>query len=131
LPVQITGLRNKRKSVIALRNNKHKLREPVTFAGTANSLLIYQYIQLIRSRIKGKIAIILDNASCHKTKALQDYCTRNGITLIYLPPYSPDLNPIEKLWGTIKKIMKRLSQNGRTLIENLRDALSMYSFEIC
>jgi transposase len=129
LNIKVTGLRTKRRSVIALRDNNNKLVEPITFQETANSLLIYQYFQLIRDNIVGKITVVLDNASCHKSKPLRAYCERNDITLIYLPPYSPDLNKIEKMWGTIKKIMKRISQNGKELGENLQTVLNSYTLE--
>lgn len=103
--------------------------EPRIYNDTANSLLVYQYIVFIRAKLTGKIGIILDNATCHKSKQLQDYCNRNEIKLIYLPAYSPELNPIEKLWGSIKKILKRMSQNGKPVLENLKVVLELYSFE--
>lgn len=46
--------------------------------------------------------IILDNASFHKGKEMQQAIQQAGHTLMYLPPYSPDLNPIEKKWAQAK-----------------------------
>lgn len=51
--------------------------------------------------------IIVDNASIHKSKTVKKYCEDRNIILVYLPPYSPDLNPIEIL----RKVFKRKFRN--------------------
>jgi transposase len=45
----------------------------------------------------------MDNASFHKNKRTKELIEGVGCVLIYLPPYSPDLNPIEKFWGPLKR----------------------------
>ncbi len=52
----------------------------------------------------GKIVIILDNARIHHAKLLKDFleANKNRLTLKFLPPYSPNLNLIEELWGWLK-----------------------------
>ena len=54
---------------------------------------------------KGKIVIILDNARIHHAKLLQNFLeeNRNRLSLMFLPPYSPNLNMIEELWGWLKE----------------------------
>ena len=47
------------------------------------------------------IIVILDNFSSHKSKEVQDSAEERDIKLVYLPPYSPDLNPIEFIWKTV------------------------------
>jgi len=54
-----------------------------------------------------RIIIIIDNYSVHKTYLSRIICTILNIKLIYLPKYSPFLNPIEQLWRTIKNILHR------------------------
>jgi len=49
------------------------------------------------------ILLILDNAQIHHAKALQPVCSDLDVWLVYLPPYSPDLNPIEFAWKDGKK----------------------------
>ena len=51
--------------------------------------------------------IVLDNATFHKNKDMQDYMRDAGFTLEYLPPYSPDLNPIEHKWAQAKAIRRK------------------------
>jgi len=52
----------------------------------------------------GEIHIILDNAAAHKSRKLIDYLKGTRIRLHYLPPYSPNLNPIERLWKLFRKM---------------------------
>ena len=62
------------------------------------------FLKLIRKENpEGQLVIILDNAKIHKAKQIKKYAERNQIYLLYLPPYSPDLNPIEFLWKDVKR----------------------------
>jgi transposase len=51
---------------------------------------------------KPDAVIVMDNLSAHKTKAVRALLERSGFTYRYLPPYSPDLNPIEPAWAKVK-----------------------------
>lgn len=50
-----------------------------------------------------RYVVILDNFSSHRAKRVQEFANDNQIHLVYLPPYSPDLNPIEQIWKDIKR----------------------------
>lgn len=63
--------------------------------------------------------VILDNASFHHGGRIAELIEAAGCRLVYLPPYSPDLNRIEKCWGWLKC---RIRKQRRTL-DNLRDAI--------
>lgn len=52
-----------------------------------------------------RICLVLDNFATHKAKRVREEAKKLNIELIYLPPYSPDLNPIEYLWKSIKRII--------------------------
>lgn len=51
------------------------------------------------------ILIVLDNFQTHKSRKARETARLLGITLVYLPPYSPNLNPIEQIWKTIKRAL--------------------------
>jgi transposase len=51
---------------------------------------------------KERLTVILDNASFHNSKGIDDLFEKNRINVLYLSPYSPDLNPIEKKWAQLK-----------------------------
>lgn len=59
---------------------------------------------VMREYKDGKIVMILDNARIHHAKLLNDFLEehKNRLELVFLPPYSPDLNMIEELWGWLK-----------------------------
>jgi transposase len=52
--------------------------------------------------------IVLDNAQFHKTVKTKEIVSKHGHLLLFLPPYSPDLNPIENYWALIKRKVKKL-----------------------
>lgn len=54
-----------------------------------------------------KSVLVMDNASFHHSESLEQMCSQAGVKLVYLPPYSPDLNPIEELFSEVKAFIKR------------------------
>ena len=67
--------------------------------------IFLQFLKNVLSRYPyGKIVIILDNAKIHHVKLLEDFHGKNRDCLepVFLPPYSPNLNKIEELWGWLK-----------------------------
>ena len=70
----------------------------------------------------GRICLILDNFATHKAKRVREKAKKLNIELIYLPPYSPDLNPIEYLWKSIKRIISISDiENKEELLKIVRD----------
>ena len=51
--------------------------------------------------------LVMDNASFHHSARIKEMCSRAGVKLVYLPPYPPDLNPIEELFAELKTFVKR------------------------
>jgi transposase len=51
--------------------------------------------------------VILDNLATHKIPGVRDALAAVGARLLYLPPYSPDFNPIEPMWSKIKQTLRR------------------------
>ena len=50
--------------------------------------------------------LVMDNASFHRTERIEQMCADAGVKLVYLAPYSPDLNPIEEFFAELKKLIK-------------------------
>ena len=61
--------------------------------------------------LKKKSVIVMDNASFHKNKRIQKLLNRHGHRLLFLPPYSPNLNPIEKKWAQAKFLRQGWAEN--------------------
>ena len=63
--------------------------------------------------------IIMDNTSFHKGKELKELFEKHNHKLVFLPAYSPELNPIENMWGTIKQNFRSYYDYNKNLFENL------------
>jgi hypothetical protein len=68
--------------------------------------------------------VIMDNASIHKRKEIREAIEKAGCYLVYLPPYSPDLNPIEHFWSWLKRKIRSLKQKFDSLDDAIFYALS-------
>jgi len=68
-----------------------------------------KHLEIVRENypIEKKLIIFTDNASWHKTKKVTKYCEENNIELWFTPPYTPEFNPIERVWSFMKSIVKK------------------------
>jgi transposase len=65
--------------------------------------------------------VVLDNLTAHKTRRVQSALAALGVEVYYLPPYSPDLNPIEKCWSKLKTYLRTKAARS---YEKLSEAIS-------
>ncbi|WP_230390224.1 transposase [Piscirickettsia salmonis] len=95
---------------------------PMVVEGYCNNNVCQAYIDqcLIPCLSPGE-TVIMDNASFHKSKGVKEAIEDAGCHLLFLPPYSPDLNPIEHVWSPLKnRVRMKLDQDEI----NLEAALS-------
>lgn len=73
------------------------------------------------------MVVIMDNVSFHKIIGVKEAIEAAGAQLVFLPPYSPDLSPIENMWSKIKSVIKkfapRTKQQFRKVIRNAFNAV--------
>ena len=69
-------------------------------------------------KLPEKAVIVMDNATFHKRQDTQFAILKAGHTLEYLPPYSPDLNPIEQKWAQAKAIRRRTGSSIEQLFQD-------------
>jgi len=101
------GEKTKRYSVVSgLLNNQ--ITAPFVFEGTCCRELFEHFLEKVLLPIIpiGSV-LIMDNASFHKGGKIKDFIKNAGCKLLYLPAYSPDLNPIEHHWARVKQIIKK------------------------
>lgn len=80
-----------------------------TYSGGTTSERFRDYIENVLCPTLDKHAvIIMDNMRSHHAKIVKQFLDEKGINYVYLPPYSPDLNPIEKLWSKLKAFLRKL-----------------------
>ena len=85
-----------------------------TFSGGTTVERSKRYLEIdLLPHLNGNSVLIMDNTKSHHTKAVRNLLDSSEGRCIYLPPYSPDLNPIEKLWSTVKSFLRKFK--ARTL----------------
>ena len=76
--------------------------------------------------------VVMDNLSSHKIAGVREAIEAAGCDLWYLPPYSPDYNPIEKLWSKVKSWLRRVSASTfATVSDAVGDALRAVTMDEC
>lgn len=104
----------------------HKSIAPMIFNGSCNTQLIEAWVEqfLIKELRPGQV-VIMDNASFHKSQKTKDLIESVGCELVFLPPYSPDLNPIEKFWANMKRWIKGKISSFDKLYDALNDFFNL------
>ena len=104
----IRGRKYKRCGIVAAKMGD-KILAPFQYSGTMNSALFEYWFstQLLPSLEKGTV-IVMDNASFHCKNRLISAAQNAGCKLIFLPPYSPELNPIENFWACLKRFLRKI-----------------------
>jgi putative transposase len=64
--------------------------------------------EFMEANINKRLILILDNFSSHRSKLVREFAEVHNIILVFLPPYSPDLNPIEQIWRAIKRDISKI-----------------------
>lgn len=88
--------------------------------GAVNADIFESFIaQVLVPELRSGDVVIMDNLSSHKRQRTRDLIEAAGATLEYLPPYSPDLNPIEMVFSKIKQLLRSLACRTRTQLWNV------------
>ena len=94
---------------------------PWLFEGPLNGEMFLAWVeQGLAPRLRIGELVIMDNLATHKIRGVREVIQSRGARLLYLPPYSPDFNPIEPMWSKIKQFLR--SRAPRTETELLAAA---------
>lgn len=122
---EISGKRYARESFVAGLCGKDVLA-PLCYQGTCNTALFNMWVQdFLVPNLKPGQVVVMDNATFHKSEATRKLIESAGCTLVFLPPYSPDLNPIETFWANLKAKIRSLINN----FSSLQDAID-HAFQL-
>jgi transposase len=100
-----------------------------TFAGAVNGERFQEYLRdhLCAALRPGDI-VIMDNLRSHKVQGVREIIESAGATILYLPPYSPDLNPIEQMWSKVKAFLRAIkARSADALISAIPKAFKTVS----
>ncbi|ABO46020.1 IS630 family transposase [Francisella tularensis] len=119
---EVLAYQTQRRSIVAGYNYADKkIIAPLEYSGYTNTEIFNQWFEEhLCPSLKPKTTIVMDNASFHKSSKLIEIANKFDVQILYLPPYSPDLNPIEKVWANFKKIFRKVNNS----FEKFCDAIS-------
>jgi len=117
----VPDVRFERNSMISALNLKGVVA-PLMFKGTLDGKLFAGYVEKVLSpELSPGDIVVMDNCSAHKVAKVLDPIYKKGAKVLFLPPYSPDLNPIEPMWSKMKSSLRKLEPRSA---EELREASS-------
>ena len=121
--IKVSGKRSSRTNVIAALTDKG-IEAQFTFEGACNTELFVLYIETVLCPIlrKGQV-VIMDNASFHKSEKIKILIEKAQARLVYLSPYSPDLNPIEHYWAVLKNHLKMVLKTTKSFAEAVEKSI--------
>ena len=84
---------------------------PLVLDGPINGEAFLAYVtQILVPTLKAGDVVVMDNLGSHKSRAIRDAIRAVGARLIFLPPYSPDLNPIEQVFAKLKTLLRKAGE---------------------
>jgi len=97
----------------------------LVYQGPTNAQVFLTYVeQCLAPNLQPGDIVVMDNLSSHKVKGVCEAIEAVGADVWCLPPYSPDLNPIEKMWSKVKAILRSIkARDFKTLIDAISIAL--------
>lgn len=118
---EVSGRKFARQSIVAAKCG-NKVLAPFGYTGTCDANLFNFWLKnILIPELKPGQIVIMDNASIHKSETTRKLIEAAGCKLVFLPPYSPDLNPIEHFWAELKKKLRYIMQQ----FETFQDAMSV------
>lgn len=84
--------------------------------------------QVLAPQLRGGDVVVMDNLSSHKRERTRELIEAAGATVLFLPPYSPDLNPIEMIFAKVKHLLRSLACRSReALWQTMQSVLDQIS----
>jgi transposase len=94
------------------------LQAVMTVDGATDGEVFRAYVeQVLCPTLQAGDVVILDNLGAHKVAGIREAIESKGAEVIYLPPYSPDLNPIEQCWSKLKSAARAIGARTREALE--------------
>jgi transposase len=100
--------RGKNQTLIASITLQGAMCESISIEGATDAELFEAYVeQFLAPSLRAGQVVVLDGLGAHRTQRVRDLIERRGADLVFLPPYSPDLNPIEQAFSKIKQLVRK------------------------
>lgn len=115
----------------ALRHDR--LEAPCVFDGPINAVTFQAYVeQILVPTLREGDVVIMDNLGSHKGQAVRRAIRGAGAKLLFLPKYSPDLNPIEQVFAKLKALLRKAAERSvEALWKRIGSLLDVFSPQEC
>ena len=112
---------------------QHGLTAPMVLDGAMNAEAFHAYVeQILAPTLRRGDIVVMDNLPAHRGKDIRTAVERAGAVLLYLPPYSPDFNPIENAFAKLKALLRKAAARSvEALWDAIRNALHEFSAAEC
>jgi len=87
-------------------------------AATDREVFLTYLDEVLCPKLRPGHVVVMDNLSAHKVDGVRQRIEASGASLLYLPPYSPDLNPIEKAWSKLKQSLRAIGARSEQTLHN-------------
>jgi transposase len=102
----------------------------MTIKEATDADIFLAYVEQVLSPVlkSGDVVVMMDNLSSHKVDGVREAIEKAEAELLYLPPYSPDLNPIEKAWAKLKQLLRSAKARSKDALDQaITEALKRIS----
>ncbi|MGH3144882.1 MAG: IS630 family transposase [Rubrobacter sp.] len=123
--------RGKNQTLIASVTLEGGMGEAVSIKGSTDAEVFEAYVErFLAPTLAGGQVVVLDGLGAHRTERVRELIEGRGADLLFLPSYSPDLNPIEEAFSKIKNIVRSAAARTReALVEAIAEAMSAVTLE--
>lgn len=105
----------------------HGMIATMTIEEATDTEIFLAYVeQVLCPALQSGDVVVMDNLSSHKVNGVRELIQQAGAEVLYLPPYSPDLNPIEKAWAKLKQLLRSAKARTQEALDHaLAEALRL------
>jgi transposase len=123
--------RGKNQTLIASVTLEGGMGEAISIEGATDAEVFEAYVQdFLAPTLKAGQVVVLDGLGAHRTARVREFIEGRGAELLFLPSYSPDLNPIEEAFSKIKNIVRKAgARTHEALNEVMGEALAAVTLE--
>jgi len=115
---RVPGGHGKMLTILGAMDHTGMLATMTIEAATDGDVFLAFLDQVLCPKLRTGHVVVMDNLSAHKVDGVREPIEACGASLLYLPPYSPDLNPIEKAWSKLKARLRALAARAMPQLEH-------------
>ena len=124
---EISGMRFQRTNLVAAQIGDRAVAPMYYDCSTNSAVFEFWFEDKLMPELSPGDVVIMDNAQFHRKGVLREIALRHHVLVLFLPPYSPDYNPIEKLWANMKRWLRKNMRCYDSFEDALEAAIDKYS----